>query len=73
MDLDLDVVRPIGGEVRIEDEDEFAEHSVLYGYPESVVRTARQTCEWLMDAGRRDGDGTEPFASAYRYWLARIG
>ncbi|MEU0300928.1 hypothetical protein ABZ252_15905 [Streptomyces sp. NPDC006175] len=54
---------------RVEDEDEFAEHRVLYGCPESLVSKARQTCEWLMEAGCRDGDGAEPFASAYRHWL----
>ncbi|MFC5800024.1 DUF402 domain-containing protein [Streptomyces formicae] len=73
VDLDLDVVRPWGGAARIEDEDEFAEHQVRYGYPESLVGKARQTCEWLIEAGCRDGDGVEPFASAYRYWLGLIG
>ncbi|GAA0897576.1 MULTISPECIES: DUF402 domain-containing protein [Streptomyces violaceusniger group] len=73
VDLDLDVVRPRGGEARIEDEDEFVGHRVSYGYPQSVINKARQTCEWLMEAGRRDGDGAEPFASAYRYWLGLIG
>ncbi|WP_424863005.1 DUF402 domain-containing protein [Streptomyces sp. MMS24-I29] len=72
VDLDLDVVRSLGGEAQIEDEDEFAEHRVTYGYPESVISKARQTCEWLMEAGRRDGNGVEPFASAYRYWLDLI-
>ncbi|WP_274561694.1 DUF402 domain-containing protein [Streptomyces spiramyceticus] len=73
VDLDLDVVRPRGGGARIEDEDEFAEHRVRYGYPDSVIGKARQTCEWLMEAGCRDGDGVEPFASVYRYWLGLIG
>lgn len=72
VDLDLDVVRPRGGEAHVEDEDEFAEHRVRYGYPDSVFDTAQQTCEWLMQAGRRDG-GIEPFVSAYRHWLGLIG
>ncbi|WP_445528084.1 DUF402 domain-containing protein [Streptomyces cyslabdanicus] len=73
VDLDLDVVRPRRGEARIKDEDEFAEHRVGYGYPDSVSGRARQTCEWLMEAVCRDGGGVEPFASAYRSWLGRIG
>lgn len=62
VDLDLDVVRHRGGETRIEDEDEFAEHQVSYGYPESVTSRARQTCRWLMEAGRRGRNGVEPFS-----------
>uniref|UniRef100_A0AAU2V4I4 DUF402 domain-containing protein n=1 Tax=Streptomyces sp. NBC_00003 TaxID=2903608 RepID=A0AAU2V4I4_9ACTN len=73
VDLDLDVVRPHGGEAHIKDEDEFAENRVRYGYPDSVVGKARQACEWLMEAGRGAGDGIEPFASAYRHWLGLIG
>lgn len=72
VDLDLDVVRPHGGEAHIEDEEQFAEHRVRYGYPDSVVGKARQTCEWLREAGRRGGEGVEPFASAYRHWLGLI-
>ena len=77
VDLDLDVVRPRGGEAHVEDEDQFAERRMRYGYPDSVVDAARRTCEWLMGRVRRepdgDGDGVEPFASAYRYWLGLIG
>ncbi|MGI5341855.1 DUF402 domain-containing protein [Streptomyces sp. CA-181903] len=72
VDLDLDVVRPRGGEARIQDEDEFDEHRVRYGYPDHVIDRARQTCEWLMEAGRRHGDVLEPFASVYRHWLGLI-
>lgn len=71
VDLDLDVVRPRGGDAWVKDEDEFAEHRASYGYPDSVVNKARQTCEWLMEAGRRGG--AEPFASAYHHWLDRLG
>ncbi|MET7313160.1 DUF402 domain-containing protein [Streptomyces sp. NPDC005571] len=73
VDLDLDVVRPRGGEAHVEDEDEFAEHRVRYGYPDNVIDEAQRTCEWLMEAGRRGGDGMEPFVSAYRHWLGLIG
>ncbi|MFJ3963217.1 DUF402 domain-containing protein [Streptomyces sp. NPDC090036] len=75
VDLDLDVVRPRGGEAHIEDEDQFAERRMRYGYPDNVVDAARQTCERLMEKVRRadEGDGVEPFASAYRHWLGLIG
>ncbi|MEW2437295.1 DUF402 domain-containing protein [Streptomyces caniferus] len=72
VDLDLDVVRPRGGEVHIEDEDEFAEHRVSYGYPDSVVAKARETCEWLAEVGRREGEAGEPFTSTYRHWLGLV-
>ncbi|WP_329594944.1 DUF402 domain-containing protein [Streptomyces sp. NBC_01362] len=72
VDLDLDVVRHRGGETRIEDEDEFAEHQVSYDYPESVTNKARQTCQWLMEAGRRGRNDVEPFSSVYRYWLGLV-
>ncbi|MGW8947451.1 DUF402 domain-containing protein [Streptomyces koyangensis] len=71
-DLDLDVVRPRGGEAHVEDEEEFAEHRVRYGYPEHVVTEARRACAWLREAGRRHGAGAEPFASAYGPWLGLL-
>lgn len=73
IDLDLDGVRAHGGEACVQDEDEFDEHRVLYGYPDDLINKARRTCEWLMEAGRRSGDGVEPFASVYRRWLGLIG
>ena len=36
-DLDLDVVREVTGEVWVDDEDEFAEHQILFSYPDEVV------------------------------------
>ncbi|MFB9238970.1 DUF402 domain-containing protein [Plantactinospora siamensis] len=69
-DLDLDVVRRrASGVVELRDEDEFAENRVRYGYPEELVRQARAAVDWLLGAL---GDGTEPFASAYRKWLALV-
>ncbi|WP_063805596.1 DUF402 domain-containing protein [Streptomyces sp. NRRL F-5122] len=72
VDLDLDVVRLHNGAAYIKDEDEFAEHQVSYGYPSWVSAKARQTCAWLMEAVRRDGDDVEPFASVHRHWLRLI-
>jgi uncharacterized protein len=70
IDLDLDVVRRRAtGAVELRDEDEFAEHRVRFGYPDDAVEQARAAAEWLLGAL---GDGTEPFASAYRKWLALV-
>ncbi|MFC0600664.1 DUF402 domain-containing protein [Streptomyces palmae] len=73
VDLDLDVVRPRGGEAYVKDEDDFAEHRVSFGYPDGLTDEARRTCAWLKEAGRRDGAGAEPFASVYRHWLDLVG
>ncbi|WP_308119853.1 DUF402 domain-containing protein [Streptomyces sp. MBT84] len=69
VDLDLDVVRPRGGEARVKDEDEFAEHRARYGYPTFVSAKAEEACAWLLQAVRRGSNGVEPFASVYRCWL----
>lgn len=69
VDLDLDVVRYRGnGSVRLLDEDEFAEHRVQLGYPESIVRNVTQTAQQLL----ADVAAAEPFAAAYRPWLAQV-
>jgi uncharacterized protein len=70
VDLDLDVVRRRAtGTVELRDEDEFAVHRVRFGYPDDVVSQAEVAAEWLYEAL---GDGSEPFASAYRKWLALV-
>ncbi|MFI6938662.1 DUF402 domain-containing protein [Streptomyces sp. NPDC050418] len=71
VDLDLDVVRLPGAEPHVEDEDEFAAHRRSLGYPDALAEEALRTCAWLHTATRRDA-GQEPFASAYRPWLARV-
>jgi hypothetical protein len=45
VDLDLDVVRGETGRVWVDDEDEFAEHRVAFGYPDDVVRAASDACD----------------------------
>jgi len=40
VDLDLDVIRMRDGHVVVDDEDEFAEHQVVFGYPAEVVTLA---------------------------------
>ncbi|MFC0533582.1 DUF402 domain-containing protein [Phytohabitans kaempferiae] len=70
IDLDLDVVRRRAtGAVELRDEDEFAEHRERFGYPDDVIEPAQAAAGWLLGAL---GDGTEPFASAYRKWLALV-
>jgi uncharacterized protein len=69
VDLDLDVRRRRWGEVQRLDEDEFATNSILYGYPSEVIAQARAASAWLATAL---ADGTEPFASAFRPWLAQV-
>lgn len=69
IDLDLDVRRLRDGTVELLDEDEFAEHQAAYGYPADVVSAAERTARWLQAAL---ADGTEPFASAYRPYLALV-
>jgi uncharacterized protein len=69
VDLDLDVVCGPTGRIWIDDEDEFAEHRVAYGYPDDVVRVAmrsRDRVEAAMTAGHAPYDGShEP-------WLRRL-
>ncbi|MGA3523648.1 DUF402 domain-containing protein [Melissospora conviva] len=69
IDLDLDVVRRRGsGVVELRDEDEFAEHRERYGYPPEVVAAAEAEARRLY-ASLAD---TEPFATAFRKWLALV-
>ena len=70
VDLDLDVVRRRAtGAVELRDEDEFAEHRAAFGYPDDLVAQAEAAARWLLAAL---SNGTEPFASAYRKWLALV-
>ena len=69
VDLDLDVRRRRWGEIERLDEDEFAEHRVKFGYPQEVADQALAASEWLAAAL---GNGTEPFATRFRGWLAQV-
>lgn len=66
IDLDLDVVRRYGGEVLIDDEDEFAEHQVRFGYPAELIETVRRTADLLFEQVRTE---QEPFGSVGFKWL----
>lgn len=50
VDLDLDVVSDQHGRVRVDDEDEFAEHQVRLGYPPDLVAAARRSCTAVLAA-----------------------
>jgi hypothetical protein len=70
VDLDLDVVRGNAGRVWVDDEDEFADHRVRFGYPEEITRSAMASCDRVLAdvaAARTPYDGT---ADA---WLALMG
>ena len=54
------------GEAFVDDEDEFAEHQVAYGYPDDVVATARASCEEVLAAVRA---GLPPYDGTHRRWL----
>jgi hypothetical protein len=50
VDLDLDVIRFVSGEVVVDDEDEFAEHQERYAYPAEIIALARHSCTTIHDA-----------------------
>ena len=66
VDLDLDVVRGVTGRVWIDDEDEFAEHRVRFGYPEEVVVHAMRTCDLVAAAARAS---LAPYDGSAQAWL----
>lgn len=66
-DLDLDVIRMApSGDAFIDDEDEFAEHTVVFGYPPEVVSSARASADAVLAAVR---EGRAPFNGAHQRWL----
>jgi uncharacterized protein len=61
VDLDLDVVLTAEGDVYVDDEDEFADHRVRFGYPPEVVSLAEEASRWVAEAvlhQRAPFDGT---------------
>ncbi|MGH3465990.1 MAG: DUF402 domain-containing protein [Kribbellaceae bacterium] len=68
VDLDLDVLRRRDGSVLVDDEDEFAEHQVKYGYSPDVIEQAQASCDWLA----ANVAVSEPFMSAFRPYLERM-
>lgn len=59
VDLDLDVVQTLDGQVLVVDEDEFGKNQVSYWYPQDMITSARTSCDEIAAAmHRRD----EPIA-----------
>ncbi|MXG91946.1 DUF402 domain-containing protein [Nocardioides flavescens] len=50
VDLDLDVIERLDRTVFVDDEDEFEEHQVAFGYPPEVVDLARRSCDEVLSA-----------------------
>ncbi|WP_168197042.1 DUF402 domain-containing protein [Agromyces laixinhei] len=71
VDLDLDVVERAGAPAFIEDEDEFAEHAVEFGYPPEVVARARADADAVLRAVQRRDAPFDGATSAA--WLERDG
>lgn len=69
VDLDLDVIRGSGGRVWVDDEDEFAEHRVRLGYPDTLVASALEGCAEVERAMR---ERTPPFDGSHGAWLERL-
>ena len=57
------------GETFVDDEDEFAEHQVAFGYPAEVVGAAQASCDELVAAVRA---GLPPYDGAHRRWLDEL-
>jgi hypothetical protein len=68
-DLDLDVIQSVDGEVWVDDEDEFAEHQVLFDYPADVIAGAQSSCKEVLAAVT---DKTGAFDGVALTWLARL-
>lgn len=67
VDLDLDVLRRRDeSRALLVDEDEFAEHQALYGYPLEVIDAAQATAQRLLAAVTAR---TGPFNGAHEAWL----
>ena len=53
----------------MDDEDEFAEHTVSLGYPDDVVAAARRSADAVLAAVRA---GAAPYDGSHRAWLDRV-
>ncbi|MGJ9401842.1 DUF402 domain-containing protein [Arthrobacter sp. KK5.5] len=67
IDMDLDVIRSNERGVFLDDEDEFAEHAVAFGYPEVLRGAMGAEAEFLLGSVR---NRTAPFDSTAGAWLA---
>ncbi|WP_121255949.1 DUF402 domain-containing protein [Nocardioides ferulae] len=69
VDLDLDVVQGPSGRAWVDDEDEFADHRVRFGYPDDIVRLAVSTRDRVLAAVEA---GHPPYDGTAARWLARL-
>jgi hypothetical protein len=67
VDLDLDVVLRVDGELLLDDQDEFDAHRHSLGYPADVVAAAQTTTAAVYEAMAA---GAEPYFSVGQRWLA---
>lgn len=68
VDLDLDVIVAQDGHIEIDDEDEFAEHQVLYGYSQDMIARALAETRFIVSALEHRA---EPFFDVAEDWLRR--
>ena len=76
VDLDLDVIRRFDGSWYVDDEDEFAEHQVAYGYPPELVTAAEAECVRVSDEIRSGAtvlamDTAAPWRTVFRTLQSR--
>jgi uncharacterized protein len=69
VDLDLDVIRLVDGEVYVDDEDEFAEHRVTYGYPDDVIAAALRSADAVLEAVT---SRHPPYDGSHEKWQALL-
>ncbi|MGJ6979075.1 DUF402 domain-containing protein [Aestuariimicrobium soli] len=58
VDMDLDIVQRFDGDLFIDDEDEFVEHTALFGYDAALVAATRAAADAVFARVR---DGEAPF------------
>jgi hypothetical protein len=69
VDLDLDVIRGRDGDVVVDDEDEFAEHRVAFGYPDEVIALAEASRDRVRAAILGEH---APYDGSHESWLRRL-
>ena len=70
VDLDLDVIEALDRTVFVDDEDEFEEHRVAYGYPPEIVELATATSDLVHRAVTQKAP---PFDGRSAPWLELLG
>jgi uncharacterized protein len=67
VDLDLDVIRGRDGDLVVDDEDEFAEHRVAFGYPPEIVALAEASRDRVHAAVLAEHP---PYDGSHERWQA---